>query len=146
MITFETDVHIERPIEEVFAYLSSPLYFPRWNSAVQTVRKTSAGENGVASTYSMERELPAGRAVNQLEVVACERPREFAIRTTAGPTPFLYRYRFSAENGETTVRLDAEVDLPPAVALLPAIARRLVKNGVDENLATLKQILESARR
>jgi hypothetical protein len=78
---------------------------------VQAVRKTSAAENGVASTYSMERELPTGRAVNELEVVASQRPREFAIRTTAGPTPFLYRYRFSGERGETVVRLDAEVEL-----------------------------------
>jgi hypothetical protein len=94
----------------------------------------------------MERELPTGRAVNQLEIVASERPREFAVRTTAGPTPFLYRYRFSAEKGETIVRLDAEVELPGPVALLPPIARRLVKNGVDVNFATLKQILEAGDR
>jgi uncharacterized protein YndB with AHSA1/START domain len=146
MIAFETSARINRPIEEVFSYLSEPLNFPRWNSAVQGVRKTSADEASAGSTYLMERELPTGRAVNQLEVVVSERPREFAIRTTAGPAPFLSRYHFSAENRETTVRLDAEVDLPPGVALLPAIARRLVKNGVDDNLATLKQILESARR
>lgn len=146
MITFETSVRIRRPIEEVFSYVADPLNFPRWNSAVEAVRKTSAAENGVASTYSMERELPIGRAVNELEVVASQRPQEFAIRTTAGPTPFLYRYRFSGEGGETVVGLDAEVDLQGTAALLPAIARRLVKNGVDDNLATLKQILEGARR
>ena len=146
MITFETDVRIERPIEEVFLYLSDPLNFPHWNSAVQAVRKTSASENGVASTYSMERELPTGRAMNELEVVASERSQEFAIRATAGPTPFLYRYRFSADNGETVVKLDAEVELPGPAALLPQFARRVVKKGVDDNLATLKQILEAARR
>jgi uncharacterized protein YndB with AHSA1/START domain len=146
LITFETSVRIRRPIEEVFSYVADPLNFPRWNSAVEAVRKTPAAENGVASTYSMERELPTGRAVNELEVVASQRPREFAIRTTAGPTPFLYRYRFSGERGETVVRLDAEVELQGTAALLPAIARRLVKNGVDHNLATLKQILEGARR
>lgn len=91
MITFETDTRIERPIEEVFAYVSDPLNFPRWNSAVQAVRKTSSGKNGVASTYSME--LPTGLAVNELEIVARGQPREFAIRTTLGPTPFHYRYR-----------------------------------------------------
>jgi uncharacterized protein YndB with AHSA1/START domain len=146
LITFESSVRIRRPIEEVFSYVADPLNFPRWNSAVEAVRKTSAAVNGVASTYSMERELPTGRAVNELEVVASQRPREFAIRTTAGPTPFLYRYRFCGERGETVVRLDAEVELQGTAALLPAIARRLVKNGVDDNLATLKQILEGARR
>jgi hypothetical protein len=94
----------------------------------------------------VERQLLTGRAVNQLEVVASERPREFAIRTTAGPTPFLYRYRFSTEHGETILRLDAEVELPGAAALLPAIARRLVKSGVEDNLAALKRILEVGRR
>jgi len=145
VIAFETDVRINRRIEEVFAYVSDPLNFPRWNSAVQAVRQTSAGESGVASTYSLERELPSGRAVNELEVVASETPRTFAVRTIAGPTPFLYRYRFAAENGETVMTLDAEVELPGAVALLPQLAGRLVKKGVNDNLATLKRILEVAR-
>jgi uncharacterized protein YndB with AHSA1/START domain len=145
VIAFETGVRIDRRVEKVFAFVSDPLNLPRWNSAVQTVRKTSAGENGVASTYSMERALPSGRAVNELKVVASEPPREFAIRTTAGPTPFLYRYQFSADNDETVVKVDAEVELPGAAAFLPQLARRLVKKGVDDNFATLKQILEAAR-
>ena len=143
-VGFETDVRINRPIEEVFAYVSDPLNLPRWNSAVQAVHKTSGGDKGgVVSAYSMERTLPTGRAVNELEVVEREPPRAFAIRTTAGPTPFLYRYRFSAEKGDTVLRLEAEVELPGAAALVPAIARRLVKGGVDDNFAALKQILEA---
>jgi uncharacterized protein YndB with AHSA1/START domain len=145
MIGFETDVRIDRRIEEVFAYVSDPLSLPRWNSAVQAVHKTSVGDNGGASTYMMERELPTGRAVNELEVVASEPPREFAIRATAGPAPFHYRYQFSAENGETVMKLDAEVELPGAAAFLPQLAGRLVKKAVNDNFATLKQILEAAR-
>ena len=145
MITFETSTRINRPIEEVFAYVSDPCNFPRWNSAVQAVRKTSAGDTGVASSYLMERALPTGRAVNELEVVTREWPREFAIRTTAGPTPFRYRYGFSAENDETVVHLNAEVELIGRAALLPQLGRRAVKKGVDDNFATLKQILERAR-
>jgi hypothetical protein len=83
MITFETITRINPPIEEVFAYVSEPRNFPRWNSAVQAVRKTSADHTSVASTYLMERALPIGRAVNELEVVMREWPREFAIRTRA---------------------------------------------------------------
>jgi len=145
MITFETSTPINRPSEDVFAYVSDPRNFPRWNSAVEAVRKTSAGDTGVASTYLMERALPTGRAINELEVVTREWPREFTIRTTAGPTPFRYRYAFSAENDATVVHLNAEVDLIGPVALLPQLARRAVKKGVDDNLATLKQILEAAR-
>jgi uncharacterized protein YndB with AHSA1/START domain len=145
VIAFETNVRIDRPVEEVFAYVSEPLNFPRWNWAVESMRKTSAGQEGVGSRYVMERELPTGHAINELNVVASEPPREFAIRATTGPTPFLYRYRFASANGETIVHHDAEVELPGPATLLPQVARRAVRNGVDQNLATLKQILEATR-
>ncbi|MGH2947510.1 MAG: SRPBCC family protein [Solirubrobacteraceae bacterium] len=140
---FEAEVRIQRPIEDVFAYLSDPRNFPHWNSAVRAVRPTSAASTQVGTMYSMERELPSGRAENDLEIVALERPREFTIRTTSGPTPFHYHYRLSSENGETIVTLDAEVKLEGAAAFAAPLARRAVKRGVDDNLAALKQILEA---
>jgi uncharacterized protein YndB with AHSA1/START domain len=142
VITFETSVSIERPIEEVFAYVADPRNFPHWNSAVQTVRPTSPGSSGVGLTYAMERRLPTGHATNGLEIVAHEPPREFAVRTTSGPTPFLYRYRFAPENGGTVVQLDAQAELPGLAALVPQLARRGLRKGMDDNLATLKRILE----
>lgn len=142
MIPFETEVRIRRPIGEVFAYLSDPLNLPRWNSAVRAVRKTSGGGYG---TYSMERELPAGRAVNGLEIEAGQPQRAFAIRTTSGPTPFHYRYRLSTEDGGTVVRLSGEFELEDVAAFVPQLARRAVRNGVDDNLATLREVLEARR-
>jgi hypothetical protein len=90
----------------------------------------------------MERRLPTGVALNQLEIVAPEQPHEFAIRTTDGPTPFFYRYRFNAEDGTTIVELDAQVDLDGFAARLPHVARLAVRHGVADNLTTLKLILE----
>jgi uncharacterized protein YndB with AHSA1/START domain len=138
-------VRIERPIDAVFDYVSDPQNFPRWNSAVRAVRKTSAGEGEAGSTYSMERDLPSGRAENDLEVVGHERPREFSIRTTSGSTPFLYRYTFSPEDGATIVRLDAEVELPVAVALVGPLARRAVKKGGGRELRHSEAHPRSAR-
>ena len=103
MITFETSVRVECPIEEVFAFVSDPLLFPRWNSAVQAVDDTSGVTGEVGSTYSMRRELPAGQVENELEVLVHERPSEFVIRTTSGPTPFLYRYRFASDGAGTLI-------------------------------------------
>jgi uncharacterized protein YndB with AHSA1/START domain len=146
MKTFQTSVRIARPIEEVFSYVSDPLNLPRWNSAVEAVQRTSEHEGEVGSTYSMARDLPAGRAENELEIQALERPTEFAIRTTSGPTPFVYRYRLSTESGATVVRLDAEFELEGAAALLGPVAARAVRRGVDDNFAALKGILEAQAR
>jgi uncharacterized protein YndB with AHSA1/START domain len=146
MIAFQTSVRVERPIEEVFAFVADPLLFPRWNSAVQTVRGTSGERGEPGSTYSMRRELPTGPVENVLAVVSRERLTEFAIRTMSGPTPFLYRYRFAADESGTVVDLDARVELPGATAVLGPLAARTVRQGVDANLAALKRALETSAR
>jgi len=92
MIVFQTSIGINRPAEEVFAYVCDPRNLPAWNSAVQAVRPTSPATNGVGST------------------------------------------------------LDAQVELDGVAARLPQLARRAVKKGVDDNLATLKVVLEKRRR
>ncbi|MGH2984631.1 MAG: SRPBCC family protein [Solirubrobacterales bacterium] len=140
-MNFETAVRVQRSAEEVFDYVSEPQNFPDWNSAVQGVRRTS-GDGDVGSTYSMERELPGGRAENELEILTSVRPTEFALRTTSGPTPFIYRYRFDSEDGVTVVRLVAEVELTGVASALGPLGARVVKHGVDANFATLKRILE----
>jgi len=124
MINLKTSVRIARPIADVFAYVSDPTHFPAWNSAVRSVRQTSG------STYEMERDLPTGRAHNALEVVTLDPPAEFAIRTTSGPTPFLYRYRFSEDEDATLLEFEGEIQLP-------RIAGPVIKRGIEANLATL---------
>jgi carbon monoxide dehydrogenase subunit G len=140
VIDFETRVRVERPIDHVFAFVSDPLRFPLWNSAVQNVQGTSG------ATYSMQRELPSGRVENELVVFAREHPSEFGIRTTSGPTPFSYRYRFTSDGAGTVIHLDASVELPGVAAVLGPLAARAVRRGVDANFAALKLMLEAGTR
>src|SRR5215213_6397870 len=107
MIHVQTQVEIERPIEDVFAYVSDPLTFPAWNSAVHSVRRAGP------TTYVMERNLPSGPATNEIEVVARVPQREFVFRTTSGPTPFEYRIRFTPRGRATLVELDVTASLRP---------------------------------
>jgi uncharacterized protein YndB with AHSA1/START domain len=141
-LNFKTDVRIERPVEEVFDYVSDPRNFPHWNSAVQAVWATS-GQGRPGSTYLMERDLPGGPAENELEIVDLERPTALMIRTTSGPTPFVYRYRFDADDGGTRMELAAEVELSGLAGALGPVASRVVKRGVDSNFADLKRTLEA---
>jgi ligand-binding SRPBCC domain-containing protein len=142
VISFETSVRVKRTVDEVFEFVSDPLLFPRWNSAVQAVNKTS-GVSGVAgSTYSMRRELPAGQVENDLEVLVRERPSEFVIQTISGPTPWRYHYRFDSEGAATVVHLQASVELPGLAGVLGPLAARAVSRGVDANFVALQRTLE----
>ena len=90
----------------------------------------------------MHRSLPTGPAENGLEIVEHEAPTRFTIRTTSGPTPFLYRYSLTDADVATVVALDASVELDGAFGLLGPLAGRAVKRGIDANLATLRAALE----
>jgi uncharacterized membrane protein len=138
MIGVETRVEIERPIGEVFDYVSDPRNLPAWNSAVRSVRPLGT------RTYLMERDLPSGAAANEIEVIARVPQREFVFRTTSGTTPFAYRIRFTAIEPATVMELDVSASLGPVGDLLGPLARGMVKRGVDENLASLKALLERA--
>jgi hypothetical protein len=135
MISIQTSIRIARPADDVFALLSDPLRFPLWNSAVTRV-------DGGGTSYVMHRSLPTGPAENGLEIVEREAPTRFAIRTTSGPTPFLYRYSLTDADTATVVTLDASVELDGAFGLLGPLAGRAVKRGIDANLATLRATLE----
>lgn len=146
MISFETGVRVERAVGDVFDFVSDPLSFPRWNSAVQAVNNTSGVTGEVGSTYSMRRELPTGQVENDLEVLVRERPSEFVIRTTSGPTPFHYHYRFATESLGTVVHLQASTELPGVAGVLRPLAARAVRRGVDANFTALQRILEGSAR
>ena len=143
MMTFETNVHIGRTVEDVFDYVSDPLRFAQWNSAVRAVRAVRPVPSREAAQYVMERELPGGRVENLIEVVANERPIEFAIRSISGPTPFVYRYRFASAAGGAEIAFSGAFELTGIAGLAGPLAKRAVKRGVDDNLATLKGLLEA---
>jgi hypothetical protein len=142
VIAFQTSVRVARPLHELFAFVADPRRFPDWNSAVRSVRSTSVSTGEVGSTYAMQRDLPRGLAENALEIVALEPSCAFAIRTTSGPTPFEYHYRFIADGAVTVIELDATVELAGPAGLLGPLATRAVKRGVDANFATLKRLQE----
>jgi uncharacterized protein YndB with AHSA1/START domain len=141
MTRFETSVEIARGREEVFAYVADPGRFAQWNSAVESVESLAAAEPANDARYVMHRLLPAGRATNEL-VIAPRPPAELTIRTSSGPTPFVYRYAFEPTDRGTVITLRAEVRLGAAATVLGPLAASAVKRGVDANFAALREILE----
>jgi uncharacterized protein YndB with AHSA1/START domain len=139
MRQFQTTVAIARPRDAVFAYVADPLHLPAWNSAVEHVVPLNDAAPAAGGRYLMQRRLPTGAATNELEIVALRPPQELAIRTTSGPTPFIYRYEIATTGAGTQVTLDAHVRLAGAAPLLAAHA---IKRGVNANLATLRHMLE----
>ena len=143
MVRFNVNVVINRPVGDVFAFVTRGENGSMWNSAVREIRQTSDGPEGLGTEYRMSRELPQGRVENTLRVVEYEPNRRYSIQATSGPTPFLYRYTFEPQGRGTRMSLSGEGELGGVADLLSPIASLAVRRGVETNLQTLKGLLES---
>jgi uncharacterized protein YndB with AHSA1/START domain len=71
MASFENTVIIQRPVEEVFAFLADFENLPKWNDAIVETTKTSPGPVAVGTTYRQIRSVPS-RSEEGFEVIAYE--------------------------------------------------------------------------
>src|SRR5437588_3393233 len=85
-IEFTTDV--QRPVEEVFAYLTDAANLPEWQSGAIEGRMETPGPVAVGSRLVEVRKFLGRRIESKLEVTDYEPNRRFGFKTVSGPIPF----------------------------------------------------------
>ena len=111
MVRFELSVDIDRPLHEVWEYLTDPERVPEWQSSAQSSHQVSDGPMRVGTRLRDERRFMGRRATSDVEVSEYEPERLFTLHGLSGPVRFTVRHRLS-ENGSGT-RLDVEAEADP---------------------------------
>ena len=143
-MAFELTLSIDATPGDVFAFIADFATTPRWYSAVKRVDPLS-GSGEVGSRYLVYRDLPGGRAENEVEVTGRVDGSEVTFTSLRGPTPFSYRYRVAADGSGTRLTLNGSISgagLGGPAALFAPMAEGLFKRGMRDNLGELKRILE----
>lgn len=111
-------LRINRPIEEVFAYVSDVTRMSEWVSGVREARLLSDSMARGARYVLVYTGMARRPAELEVEVTELERPTVFASRSTRGPIEFEGRIELSEENGHTVVTntTQARDDLATRVA------------------------------
>ena len=141
MLEFENTIYIDRPVDEVFAFLSDFENIPKWNYYVLEVRQLSESPIGVGTTYHQVRKSDE----QDFRIIEFEPNHSVAVKTLPHSSPSFERKLTLYEEGDTT-RLRDEWKLDTGrPAVLERLARGRVKSAVAENLAKLKELLEEGR-
>ncbi|HEY4606304.1 MAG TPA: SRPBCC family protein, partial [Acidimicrobiia bacterium] len=109
-MNFVNVIEVERPIEDVFAYLADFENVPSWNYAIAETEKTSDGPVGVGTTYRQVRTLPSW-SEESFEVTIYEPHRSLGLTGTLGP--FVAELEYHLEPFELGTRVTNEVELRP---------------------------------
>jgi uncharacterized membrane protein len=140
----EENIEIDRPVEEVFAYVANPENLPEWSGPAIEVKDVPGplkeGDTFivVAKFLSRRFETPYGR-------ISYEPNRRYTDRATGGPVPDQdWTYTFEEVAGDTT-RVTRAVEGEPGgfFKLAGPLIERALKRQVRADLETLKDLLEA---
>jgi len=141
MIKAERTVVIDRPVEEVFAYVADQTNTPNWQAGLVEVQRTTAGPIGVGTKHTFVRNFIGRRMEADNEYVAYEPNRLVTFRTTSGPS-LVASYLFDAVPDGT--RLTSRVELQGAglFGLLEPVIGAGLRREMKAALPALKALLE----
>jgi carbon monoxide dehydrogenase subunit G len=140
MSAYAHTIEIERPVAEVFAFVTEPAHYPRWQPTLVSVEH-APGPLRLGSVATEVRRF-LGREMettwNCVEHRPCSRS---AIESEDGPVPF--RGTFALEPSEAGTRFTWTVELSGATSRLAGpLVSRATKSELKANSDRLKALLE----
>ena len=143
MAKIKASVVINRPVEDVFAYVADPEKVSQWAGPVIESKQTSEGSVGLGTTTSRVTQF-LGRTIEAIHVITEYEPgRVYADRTTSGPVPIHSRILFDAGDGGTKVTIEGELQAAGFFKIAEPIMLRVARRQVETDVQTLKEILEA---
>jgi uncharacterized membrane protein len=136
---------VERPIEEVYAYLVDATNEPRWHADLASVEKLTDGPTGVGTRYRVIYEAgPAAPPPAVIEVTQLQPERRIETQSSGGKLESTTVDELEPDGTRTRVTRSVQIQpqsLPMKVMgvfMGPVVARR-----TRESMANLKTVVEA---
>ena len=134
---------IDRPVPEVFAYVTDFSRDPEWTTVVVESKMLSEPPLKVGSKNQAVLNFFGKKIQTTSEVIEYELDRKVVSKSTSGTSNGVITYLF-AESGEgkTMFTVENESQLGGAMKLLQPLVSWFLKNSMKRDLANLKTKLE----
>jgi uncharacterized protein YndB with AHSA1/START domain len=142
MIETSNSITIDRPIEEVFAYVIDNSNDPAWHTDILEVRKMSEGPIGLGTKWHVGFKPAMGVSEGDMEVVAFEPNRKEVMRGVVGPMQPTLTYLFEPAVGGTRFTRNVQIKVSGMMRLMEPLMRLMTPRGNAKFLANLKRVLE----
>jgi hypothetical protein len=145
MIKFDLNTNIYRPLQQVFTFVVTPENDFHWQYGTLLSEKISKGEMGVGSLFRVVGHCIGWRMESVSEVIEFELNKRYGFKSLSGPMDSYTLYTFESMKGGTRIGKSTQISLGEPFKSNSINAERTIKKEYRENLALLKDILESSR-
>ena len=137
-------IEINRPAEEVFAYLDQVDRHNEWQGQLVSTTVETGGPTRVGTRVVEHRSLPGGTRDFSYEITEHDPPRKTSFRGTAGPVRPVGTYTVDP-TGESSSRMNVELDLEGhgIGKLFAPLAGRQAAKQVPVDHEKFKELLEN---
>lgn len=145
MIKFDLAVEIYRPLQEVFAFVVTPENDFHWQYGTLMSTQISSGEIGIGTLFRAVRHFMGRRMEGIYEVTEFESNKKYGFKSQSGYVATYTRYTFEVIKGKTIVSVFAQLDPGEMLTANDTVTQKSIKKQYRENLALLKDILETSQ-
>ena len=143
---FEVTVVIDRPIDEVFAYLADGENDPKFSPRVLEIARTTDGPPGVGTVYKSTVKDAGMTTKREFELTAFEPPTRirWAERSKNAITASEGGYDLAPEGDGTRVTLHNVLEGHGIGKLIAPLALRSARKGADDFGRSIKAAVEAS--
>jgi uncharacterized membrane protein len=143
-VRVEESIEINRPLKEVFDYVSDVGNYPEWMAHALEVRKDTEGPPQQNDRFIVAIKSVGRRFETPYERTSYEANRQYTDRAVGGPIPN-QRWDCTFQEVPTGTRLMRAVEAEPSglFKVLEPLQKRAAKRQLGKDLKTLKDVLEA---
>ncbi len=139
----ESSIVINRPVEDVWAYMTDLEKTSLWNPATLEMRLTSEGPLQKGSNYVWVGQWLGRRIESSCKVTEFEPGREFAYKIVSGPFPGAASTVLEPAAGGARVTIRSEGEMGGFFKLAEPVVAAMSRRQMESMLGNLKDILEA---
>ena len=143
MITVEKSVMINKPVAEVFAFVTNEENTTKWQGGVES-SQVEGPSNQVGSRYTEVRKFMGREMKTTLELTAFEPNAKWGAKVVKGPVPYEVVSLFETAGGGTKVTTRVEGEPTGFFKVAEGMVRSQLEKSLEEDFQRLKALLESA--
>jgi len=140
MAKVETSISINKPVEQVFKFVTNPMNMKSLSPATTGV--IFDGKVAVGSRYTVQSKYGAREFNSVSEIVAIEPNKTYAVKAIATPpaSDVVSTYTFEKEGNGTRLHIAMDAAVMPGTEgmVIPQL-----RAGLDTSLAAFKKAIES---
>jgi uncharacterized membrane protein len=143
-VTVEHSVTVDRPVEEVWAFMDDLANYPKWVAGLSEIRQTTDGPKRVGTRMVWIYMFLGKHLEMMTEVIEFEPNRTFAALMSAGPVRLRGSWKYEPLDGEhtrITTLLDGETG--GVFTMADPLVGRALHRQMEASYGTLKDLLEA---